>query len=87
MVLCCRWNMKELNLRAYAKVNLALDVVRKREDGYHEVSMVMQMIKLYDRLKMKPLKEDTIKLTCNLNFLPVNENNLVYQAVKMLKEE
>lgn len=79
--------MKELNLRAYAKVNLGLDVVRKREDGYHEVSMVMQTVKLYDRLHMERISRDTIELGTNLKFLPVDENNLVYKAVKMLKEE
>ena len=79
--------MKELSLRAYAKVNLGLDVVRKREDGYHEVSMVMQTVKLYDRLQMKKIDEDRIVLTTSLKFLPVDENNLVYKAVKMLKEE
>ena len=79
--------MKELNLRAYAKVNLGLDVVRRREDGYHEVSMVMQTVKLYDRLQMKKIEEDKIVLTTSLKFLPVDENNLVYKAIQMLKEE
>lgn len=79
--------MKELNLRAYAKINLGLDVVRKREDGYHEVSMVMQTIKLFDRLHFERLSEDVIQLSTNLKFLPVDENNLVYKAVKLLKEE
>lgn len=79
--------MEELNLRAYAKVNLGLDVVRKREDGYHEVSMIMQTVKLFDRLHFEKLKEDTIELTTNLKFLPVDENNLVYKVLKLLKEE
>lgn len=79
--------MEELNLRAYAKVNLSLDVVRKREDGYHEVSMIMQTVKLFDRLHFEKQKEDTIKLTTNLKFLPVDENNLVYKVVRQLKEE
>lgn len=79
--------MEELNLRAYAKVNLGLDVVRKREDGYHEVSMIMQTVKLFDRLHFEKLKEDTIELTTNLKFLPIDENNLVYKAAARLKEE
>lgn len=79
--------MNELNLRAYAKVNLGLDVVRRREDGYHEVSMVMQTVKLFDRLKFERIKEDKIELTTNLGFLPVNEDNLVYKAIQMLKDE
>lgn len=79
--------MEELNLRAYAKVNLGLDVVRKREDGYHEVSMIMQTVKLFDRLHFEKQQEDTIELTTNLKFLPVDENNLVYKVVRQLKEE
>lgn len=79
--------MEELNLRAYAKVNLGLDVVRKREDGYHEVSMIMQTVKLFDRLHFEKQQEDTIELTTNLKFLPVDENNLVYKVARQLKEE
>lgn len=79
--------MEELNLRAYAKVNLGLDVVKKREDGYHEVSMIMQTVKLFDRLHFEKQQEDTIELTTNLKFLPVDENNLVYKVVRQLKEE
>ena len=75
-----------LQLKAYAKINLGLDVVRKREDGYHEVRMVMQTIKLYDKLTFRVLEEDAIRLKTNLGFLPVDENNLVYKAVKLLKD-
>lgn len=76
----------ELQLKAYAKINLGLDVVRRREDGYHEVRMVMQTIKLYDKLTFRLLEEDEIRLKTNLGFLPVNEDNLVYKAVKLLKD-
>lgn len=75
-----------LQLKAYAKINLGLDVVRKREDGYHEVRMIMQTIKLYDKLTFRLLEEDEIRLKTNLGFLPVNEDNLVYKAVKLLKD-
>ena len=75
-----------LQLKAYAKINLGLDVVRRREDGYHEVRMIMQSVKLFDKLTFRLLEEDTIRLKTNLGFLPVDENNLVYQAVKVLKE-
>ncbi|MBQ4060384.1 MAG: 4-(cytidine 5'-diphospho)-2-C-methyl-D-erythritol kinase [Lachnospiraceae bacterium] len=75
-----------LQLKAYAKINLGLDVVRRREDGYHEVRMVMQTIKLYDKLTFRLLEEDEIRLKTNLGFLPVNEDNLVYKAVKLLKD-
>jgi 4-diphosphocytidyl-2-C-methyl-D-erythritol kinase len=75
-----------LQLRAYGKINLGLDVVRKREDGYHEVRMIMQTVKLFDKLTFRLLDEDEIRIQTNLGFLPVDENNLVYKAVKMLKD-
>lgn len=79
--------MKSVHLKAYAKINLGLDVIRRREDNYHEVRMIMQTVDLYDRLTLKVVHEDVILLKTNLSFLPSNENNLVYKAVKLLKEE
>ena len=79
--------MEELTLKALAKINLGLDVVRRREDGYHEVRMVMQTIHLYDRLKLARTKKPGIRIRTNLSFLPVNENNLVYKAGKMILDE
>ncbi len=76
-----------LQLKAYAKINLALDVVGKREDGYHEVRMIMQTVKLYDKLTFRLLEEDTIRLKTNVGFLPCDENNLIYKAVRCLKEQ
>lgn len=75
----------KLQLKAYGKINLGLDVVRRREDGYHEVRMIMQTVKIYDKLTFRLLDEDVIRITTNLGFLPVNEDNLVYKAVKLLK--
>lgn len=79
--------MKEMHLKAYGKINLGLDVVRRREDGYHEVKMIMQTVKIYDKLTFTVLDDDVIKMTTNLDFLPVNENNLVYKAVKLMKDK
>lgn len=79
--------MDEITLKALAKINLGLDVVRRREDGYHEVRMVMQTIHLYDKLHIKKSREPGITIRSNLSFLPVNENNLVYKAGKLLMEE
>lgn len=79
--------MKEISVKALAKINLGLDVVRKREDGYHEVKMVMQTIHLFDRLEIKKTVSGDITMTTNLAFLPTNENNLVYKAAKLLKDE
>lgn len=60
--------------------------MRRREDGYHEVKMVMQTIHLFDRLEMKKTAGG-ITMTTNLSFLPTNENNLVYKAAKLLMDE
>lgn len=79
--------MKDISVKALAKINLGLDVVRKREDGYHEVKMVMQTIHLFDRLEIRKTGTGKIELETNLPFLPTNENNLVYRAAKLLIDE
>lgn len=79
--------MDELNLKALAKINIGLDVLGKREDGYHEVRMIMQTIHLFDRLQIKKTKEPGIRISSNLYYLPVNENNLIYKAAKLMTEE
>ena len=79
--------MDNITLKALAKVNLGLDVVRRREDGYHEVRMVMQTIHLYDKLDIKKTTEAGIAITSNLSYVPTNENNLVYKAGKLLIDE
>lgn len=77
----------DISLKALAKINLGLDVVRRREDGYHEVRMIMQTIQLYDRLDIKRTQEPGIQIQTNLSFLTVNENNLIYKAAKLLMDE
>ncbi len=79
--------MEQLYLKAMGKINLGLDVVRKREDGYHEVRMIMQTVGVYDRITLNRSRTPGIRITTNLYFLPVNENNLVYKAAQMLMEE
>lgn len=79
--------MDSIRLKARAKINLGLDVLGTREDGYHEVRMVMQTIGIYDRLILTKIPEEEIQITSNLAFLPINENNLIYKAVKLLKDE
>lgn len=79
--------MYEMRLKALAKINLGLDVIRRREDGYHEVKMIMQTIRLYDRIVMRKRREPKIQVKTNLFYLPENENNLVYKAAKLLIEE
>ena len=70
-----------------AKINLGLDVVRKREDGYNEVRMIMQPVNLYAKLFISVSEKPGIRLKTNLSFLPVNENNLIYKAAKLLIDE
>ena len=76
-----------MRLRALAKINLGLDILGKREDGYHEVKMIMQTIQMYDVLELHKKKEPGISLTVNVPFIPTDERNLVYRAAAMLMEE
>ena len=79
--------MEKMELRALGKINLGLDVLGRRENGYHDVRMVMQTVYLYDLITLKKKEEPGIELTTNLSFLPVNENNLAYRAAKLLRDE
>ena len=79
--------MYEMRLKALAKINLGLDVLRRREDGYHEVCMVMQTLSLYDRIIIKKLEKQEIQVKTNLFYVPENENNLIYQAAQILMDE
>lgn len=79
--------MNQIELRALAKINLGLDVLGKRENGYHDVRMVMQSIYLYDDVKIEKTGEPGISLVTNLGFLPTGEGNLAYRAAKLLMDE
>lgn len=76
--------MNRLELNAYAKVNLGLDVLRRREDGYHELRMIMQTVDLYDTLTLEKTEEPGISMTCNVEGLPCDERNLVYKSAKLM---
>jgi len=76
-----------MRLRALAKINLGLDILRKREDGYHEVRMIMQTIQMYDVLEMRKVKKPGISLSVNYPYIPSDERNLVYKAAKLLRDE
>lgn len=77
-----------MELKATAKINLGLDVLRKREDGYHDLRMVMQMTGMFDRISMfLRAGQPGITLRTNLPYIPVNENNLAYRAAKLLMDE
>ncbi len=77
----------ELEINAYAKINLALDVLKKREDGYHDVRMVMQTIGLYDVLKMTDIDEDLVEIKSNRKIVSVDADNIVYKACMLIKKE
>lgn len=73
-------------VKAPAKINLSLDVLHKRDDGYHEVKMVMTTIDLADRIELEEITENKIKIVSQNRFVPDDERNLAYQAARILKE-
>ena len=79
--------IKHLSLKAYGKINLGLDVLRRRDDGYHEVRMIMQTVGIYDRIDLIYKETPGITVETNLYYLPDNENNLVYKAARLLMDE
>lgn len=79
--------MDKMEIMALGKINLGLDVLGRRPNGYHDVRMVMQTVYLYDQIRIKKKKESGIELRTNLRYLPNDENNLAYKAAKLLMEE
>ena len=79
--------MKQIALKALAKINLGLDVLGRRDNGYHDVRMIMQTVGLHDRIELYRTKEPGIRLETNLFYLPNNEQNLAYRAAALLMEE
>lgn len=77
-------SMENLTKKAYGKLNLSLDIVGKRSDGYHLVRMIMQTVNLYDVLEFTKTKESGIILTTNRSDLPTNQDNLIYRAASLL---
>lgn len=81
--------MKHVHLRSYAKINLTLDVLRRLENGYHEVEMIMQQILLHDEIEVRwepAAKDFSIELGTNRAYLPTDERNLAYKAALLMKE-
>ncbi len=83
--------MEAVTLQAYAKINLGLDVLRKRPDGYHEVKMIMQSISLADTLELKKIPEGTIRLINGAERdnpeVPMDKTNLIYRAIDLIKQK
>lgn len=72
--------------KAPAKINLLLDVLHKRDDGFHEVEMIMTMVDLADRLTMEELPRDGIIISSQAGYIPLDEKNLAFQAARLIKE-
>lgn len=77
--------MDAIEIKAMAKVNLGLDVIGRRPNGYHDVKMIMQTVNLYDTLTLTKIEEG-IRITSNTGELPLNEDNLIYKAARQLME-
>ncbi|PKG22470.1 4-(cytidine 5'-diphospho)-2-C-methyl-D-erythritol kinase [Niallia nealsonii] len=77
----------KLLVKAPAKINLSLDVLNKRPDGYHEVEMIMTTIDLADRIELSLEENDIIKIISLNRFVPDDQRNLAYQAAKLLKDK
>lgn len=76
-----------ITIKARAKVNLTLDVIGKRENGYHDVKMIMQQVDLYDLVSLRRIPECEVKLTCSDEFLPVDDKNIAYRAAENMRRK
>ncbi|MGL5315417.1 MAG: 4-(cytidine 5'-diphospho)-2-C-methyl-D-erythritol kinase [Peptostreptococcaceae bacterium] len=79
--------MNSIKLKSRAKINLSIDVLGKREDGYHLVEMIMQTIDLYDIIRIKELDINNITIKSNSSNIPLDENNIVYKAIDLLRSQ
>ena len=78
--------MQQISIRSRAKINITLDVIGKRPDGYHDLRMIMQTVNLYDMVYIRKMHAEGIKLKTNLKWLPNNEGNIAYKAAQLFKE-
>ena len=76
-----------MKVRAFAKINLCLDVLRRKDNGYHEVEMVMTNVDIFDVLEIKELEEKKILLKSYNTDLAMDETNLIYKAIVLLQNE
>jgi 4-diphosphocytidyl-2-C-methyl-D-erythritol kinase len=77
--------VKTIKLRAHGKINLALDVISKRSDGYHDVEMIMQSVSLFDMITIQELNYG-IRLNSNWENIPLNKDNIAYKAAKLIMD-
>ena len=78
--------MESISLKAYAKVNLCLDVLGRRPNGYHDLRMVMQQIGIYDEIEFVKTGEEGFRLQCNIDTIPMDDTNIVIKACKLMFE-
>ena len=69
-----------VKVKAYAKINLMLDIISTRKDGYHDLFMIMQSINLYDTVTISETKSKKITISCNIDDIPLDEKNIAYKA-------
>ena len=79
--------MAEITVKAYAKLNLTLDILRRREDGYHDMRMVMQSISLHDTVHIRETGNGRIELRNSVPYLPCDSSNLAYRAAELVYKE
>lgn len=78
--------MNSIKLKSRAKINLSIDVLGKRQDGYHLVEMIMQTIDLYDLIEINEKDNDQITIKSTSDEIPLDCNNLVYKAANLIKQ-
>lgn len=78
--------MNSIELKSRAKINLSIDVLGKRDDGYHLVEMIMQTIDLYDVIKIKQLDTNDVVIKSNSSHIPLDNDNIVYKAIELLRQ-
>ncbi len=78
--------MPNLSLKAYAKINLTLEILRRLPSGYHEIRSVMQQLALYDALTLQDKAEGSIEITCDSPEIPCDEQNLAWKAANLVQE-
>lgn len=80
------YKMERMELKARAKINLTLDIVGKRENGYHEVDMIMQQVDLFDKISLTKQPEG-ITINCPARYVPSDRRNIAYKAIKAVQDE
>ena len=76
-----------MKMKAYAKINIALDAIGKREDNYHLLRMIMQTVDLYDVIDIEKSNDSNISISCNKHYVPTDERNLAYKAAVLFRDE